>query len=464
MAIILPRSLASSESPEWTSPSTQDKGKGRLRSLSKPSTRRSSSSSQRRASSISSNQTRLDQIWSTQHLTKRPRDILPRGRASASCRDPTPVASSRVPSSPRTPAPVPWSSVPSSPRTLVPTTPSKVPSSPSTPVPVAPPLVTLSPFVSSTRPSTTHQVEPSSPTSIQSPLSPYKRPQKRPRTDLSTAVQPTDKRTRVAPATPRPTHWSQSSLHQADRSQIPLYAVEFPNAAPSVYGSTISSAHTDTYTDADSEHRPSRSRSQSSADLDYADLRARIHQEEQAVQALMEQPDHRPARRATTNPPMAEVPVHRFGTPSRHWRPAEVAKLEELLGEFGTAWQAIWNDNYIGWTKGPKSDWIHPGRDAKKYRYKARNMKIQIMRSVPPNASIHIRSTNRPSSAQEDVPIYLADVNLSRAELNRVAQGRISHASARGPQSRRPLPQSTRRTGHYTRKFEQSLFRIPPSY
>ncbi|KAJ5396379.1 uncharacterized protein N7487_010682 [Penicillium crustosum] len=237
-----------------------------------------------------------------------------------------------------------------------------------------------------------------------------------------------------------------SSLHQADRSQIPLYAVEFPNAAPSVYGSTISSAHTDTYTDADSEHRPSRSRSQSSADLDYADLRARIHQEEQAVQALMEQPDQRPARRATTNPPMAEVPVHRFGTPSRHWRPAEVAKLEELLGEFGTAWQAIWNDNYIGWTKGPKSDWIHPGRDAKKYRYKARNMKIQIM------------------SAQEDVPIYLADVNLSRAELNRVAQGRISHASARGPQSRRPLPQSTRRTGHYTRKFEQSLFRIPPSY
>lgn len=107
--------------------------------------------------------------------------------------------------------------------------------------------------------------------------------------------------------------------------------------------------------------------------------------------------------------------------------------------------------------QGPQIGLDPPWPRRQKYRYKARNMKIQIMRSVPPNASIHIRSTNRPSSAQEDVPIYLADVNLSRAELNRVAQGRISHASARGPQSRRPLPQSTRRTGHYTRKFEQSL-------
>ena len=135
----------------------------------------------------------------------------------------------------------------------------------------------------------------------------------------------------------------------------------------------------------------SRSSSSSSADLDYADLRARIHQEEQAVQALMHQPDHRPARRAPTKTQAADVPIHRFGTPPPHWRPAEVAKLKELLQEFGTAWQAIWNDNYIGWTKGPKSDWIYPGRDAKKYRYKARNMKIQIMRSVQVNT---LRSTS----------------------------------------------------------------------
>ncbi|KAJ5681303.1 hypothetical protein N7536_000001 [Penicillium majusculum] len=280
-------------------------------------------------------------------------------------------------------------------------------------------------------------------------------PRKRPSADLSPGVQPTDKRARITPATERPTYSLQSSLplveppqapDQADRSQIPLYAVEFPNAAPSVYGSTVFSTHTEAYTNADSGHHTSRSSSCSTADLDYADLRARIHQEEQAVQALMEQPDHRPARRATTNTQTVDVPVHRFGTPSRHWRPAEVAKLEELLREFGTAWQAIWNDNYIGWTKGPKSDWIHPGRDAKKYRYKARNIKIQIM------------------SAQEDVPIYLADVNLNPTEINRVVQGRILHTSARGAQSRPPLPQSTRRTGHYTRKFEQSLFRIPSGH
>ena len=177
---------------------------------------------------------------------------------------------------------------------------------------------------------------------------------------------------------------------------MPLHHVDFPDAAPTVYGSTIFSTHSDPHSDIDSVYNPSQASLHSSPGRDYTDLRVRLHQEELAVQALVEQTDRRPAQQRTTKTKTqeADIPVHRFGHPPPHWGRAEVAKLQELLQEFGTAWQAIWNDNYIGWTKGPKSDWIHPGRDAKKYRYKARNMKIQLMRLVSQYTSIHVYSTN----------------------------------------------------------------------
>ncbi|CAG8884115.1 unnamed protein product, partial [Penicillium egyptiacum] len=54
------------------------------------------------------------------------------------------------------------------------------------------------------------------------------------------------------------------------------------NAAPTVYSSTIFSTNTDAYADADSVYNTSFSSSRSTPDLDYAHLRARLHQEEQA--------------------------------------------------------------------------------------------------------------------------------------------------------------------------------------
>ncbi|CAG8885186.1 unnamed protein product, partial [Penicillium egyptiacum] len=67
------------------------------------------------------------------------------------------------------------------------------------------------------------------------------------------------------------------------------------------------------------------SSSRSTPDLDYAHLRARLHQEEQAIQALIEQTDHRPAQHSTARTNIADPPIHQFGIPPPHWRPAEVA-------------------------------------------------------------------------------------------------------------------------------------------
>ncbi|CAG8881111.1 unnamed protein product, partial [Penicillium egyptiacum] len=51
---------------------------------------------------------------------------------------------------------------------------------------------------------------------------------------------------------------------------LPLYHVDFPNAAPTVYSSTIFSTNTDAYADADSVYNTSFSSSRSTPDLDYA--------------------------------------------------------------------------------------------------------------------------------------------------------------------------------------------------
>ncbi|KAJ6121233.1 hypothetical protein N7523_005513 [Penicillium sp. IBT 18751x] len=66
MPVILPRPLLGSESPEWQSLTPRDKGKGRLVEPGRKPPRRSRQRStvpRRRARMVSSNQTRIDQLW-----------------------------------------------------------------------------------------------------------------------------------------------------------------------------------------------------------------------------------------------------------------------------------------------------------------------------------------------------------------------------------------------------------------
>ena len=150
----------------------------------------------------------------------------------------------------------------------------------------------------------------------------------------------------------------------------------FPESAPTICSIGIGRSEADTHLDP----RPTSSPDiPYSPQIDYAEIRLRIQQEEQDIEKLVQEQQSSAATAAPRQPRLGTPPIETFGQAPAHWGKAEEARFYKLMAEFGSAWQAMWNENYLGWVRGIKADWIHPARDAKKYRYKARNLKVQIL-------------------------------------------------------------------------------------